>query len=178
MVFLLTDKWLESVTYIQIFCFALMFDHICQLNLTLLQVKGRSDLFLKLEIIKKSIAFAILCAAIPFGVKAICISSVVYTQIAVYINTYYTGKLFGLGYLAQLKDFGKYLFVSLVACFPAFLISFSAMSPIVILLIGSIGAVLSYCFILGLGKDKVFFELLQLVKDKLYYGRLGKAHKE
>ena len=176
--FLLTDKWLESAIFVQIFCFALMFDHICQLNLTLLQVKGRSDLFLKLEVIKKSIAFAILCAAIPFGVKAICITSVFYTQIAVYINTYFTGKLFGLGYLAQLKDFGKYFIISLVACLPAFLISFSEMSPILILLLGSILAVFTYCCILGLGKDRDFYELLQLIKEKVYYEWLGKAHKE
>ena len=174
--FLLTEKWLESAMYIQIFCFALMFDHICQLNLTLLQIKGRSDLFLKLEVIKKSIAFAILCAAIPFGVKAICISSVVYTQIAVYINTYYTGKLFGLGYLAQLKDFGKYFVISLLACFPTFLISYSAMTPIAILLLGSISAVFAYCCILVLGRDKDFFELFQLIKDKVYDEWLGKAH--
>lgn len=175
--FLLTDKWIEAAVYVQIFCFALMFDHICQLNLNLLQVKGRSDLFLKLEIIKKSIAFAILCAAIPLGVKAICISSVVYTQIAVYINTYYTGKLFGLGYLAQIRDFGKYLIFSLVACSPAFLLTYSSMSPFVIMLLGSIIAVIAYCGILCICKDKDFYELLHLIKQKLYYDRFGKTHK-
>ena len=101
-----------------------------------------------------------------------------YTQIAVYINTYFTGKLFGLGYLAQLKDFGKYFIISLVACLPAFLISFSEMSPILILLLGSILAVFTYCCILGLGKDRDFYELLQLIKEKVYYEWLGKAHKE
>ncbi|MGM9737338.1 MAG: lipopolysaccharide biosynthesis protein [Candidatus Cryptobacteroides sp.] len=176
--FLLTDKWIEAAVYVQIFCFALMFDHICQLNLNLLQVKGRSDLFLKLEIIKKSIAFAILCAAIPLGVKAICISSVVYTQIAVYINTYYTGKLFGLGYLSQIGDFGKYLVFSLVACSPAFLMTYSAMSPFVIMLLGSILAVIVYYGILCICKDKDFYELLHLIKQKLYYDWLGKAHKK
>lgn len=176
--FLLTDKWIEAAVYVQIFCFALMFDHICQLNLNLLQVKGRSDLFLKLEIIKKSIAFAILCAAIPFGVKAICISSVVYTQIAVYINTYYTGKLFGLGYFAQIRDYGKYLVSSLVSCIPAFLMTYSTMNSLVIILLGSVTAVFVYCGILFTRRDQDFYELLNLIKQKMNNDRIGKASEE
>ena len=174
--FLLTDKWLEAAVYVQIFCFALMFDHICQLNLTLLQVKGRSDLFLKLEIVKKSIAFAILGAAIPLGVRAICISSVVYTQIAIYINTFYTGKLFGVGYLAQCKDFGKYFVFSLIACLPAFLMTFLDICPILIILLGAMTAVALYCAILYIRRDEDFLEMLQLIKDNVYEW-IGKTHK-
>ena len=174
--FLLTDKWLEAAVYVQIFCFDLMFDHICQLNLTLLQVKGRSDLFLKLEIVKKSIAFAILGAAIPLGVRAICISSVVYTQIAIYINTFYTGKLFGVGYLAQCKDFGKYFVFSLIACLPAFLMTFLDICPILIILLGAMTAVALYCAILYIRRDEDFLEMLQLIKDNVYEW-IGKTHK-
>lgn len=158
--FLLTDKWIEAVVFIQIFCFALMFDHICQLNLNILQVKGRSDLFLKLEIIKKSISFAMLILAIPLGVKAICISSVIYTQIAVYINTYYTGKLFGLGYVTQLNDYMKFLFCAVVACVPSFLLTFSSMPSFVILVIGSIVSVTLY--ILLIRKDEYYREIKEM----------------
>lgn len=117
-----SSKWSECVIFLQIYAFAIMFDHICSINLNLLQVKGRSDLFLKLEIIKKTISTLILFAAIPFGVLAICISKIIYTQIAVFINTYYTGKLFGLGYFTQIKDFSKYFIFSIVTCLPSFAI--------------------------------------------------------
>ena len=59
---LLTAKWLPSVLFLQVFCFALMFDHLCQLNLNILYVKGRSDLVLRLEIIKKTISISMLVA--------------------------------------------------------------------------------------------------------------------
>ena len=160
---LLTDKWANSIIYLQIFCFALMFDHICLLNLNLLQVKGRSDLFLRLEIIKKSISFTILMISIPFGVLTICLSKVLYTQIAVYINTYYTGKLFGLGYIAQIKDFAKYLFISLISVAPAYLLTYSPLPQLYILCIGSILAVALYLYFLR--NDIYMQEIINIIKS-------------
>lgn len=164
-IILLKEKWLDAVIYLQITCFAMMFDHICRINLNLLQVKGRSDLFLRLEIIKKAIAFAILCAAIPFGVKAICISSVIYTQIAVYINTYYTGKLFGLGYLAQIKDFGKYFLLSLIACCPALFIANSHLHPFISTVLGALIAAIIYYVVLR--KDPNMADLMDLTMSMI-----------
>ena len=162
---LLTDKWADAALYCQLFCFALMFDHICQLNLNLLQVKGRSDLFLKLEIIKKSIAFAIMCAAIPLGVTAICVSSILYTQIAVFINTYYTGKLFGLGYLIQIRDYGKYFFIALLSCLPSYFLSLSSLDSIVVLLLGLVSSSMLYW--LCLKKDCAFRDMIESAKNLL-----------
>ena len=159
---LFTDKWANSVVYLQIFCFALMFDHICQLNLNILYVKGRSDLVLRLEMIKKTISISMIIAAIPFGVLAICISRALYTQIAVIINTYYTGKLFGLGYIAQIKDFSKYFIYSIIAVIPAFLLSFCPLNPILILITGGIIASLIYWILLH--KDINFIDALSLIK--------------
>ena len=161
---LLTDKWADAIIYLQIFAFAIMFDHICTINLNLLKVKGRSDLFLRLEIVKKAIAVTILFAAIPFGVLGICISKIIYTQIAVYINTYYTGKLFGLGYFAQLKDFAIYFIASVVACMPGFFISFLDWPNIVLIILGSVASI--SCYILLLSRDANFIELKELVLAK------------
>jgi len=158
--FLLTEKWVAAIVFVQIFAFAIMFDPICSLNLNLLQVKGRSDLFLKLDIIKKFIAVCILIAAIPFGVVAICISKVVYTQVAVVANTYYTGKLFGLGYWTQMKDYMPYILYSALACIPAIILSYSCTWHIVSLLLGSVIAIALYIFILTKQKDKVYMQYI------------------
>lgn len=158
-VLLLGSKWEYAAIYCQILCFAWMFDHICVINLNLLQVKGRSDLFLRLEIIKKTISFAILCAAVPFGVMAICVSRIIYTQIALIINTYYTGKLFGLGYFLQLKDFGKYFILSLLAVLPAFFISKSSWHPLLIIVVEIIISLCIYMWVLKKNKDVYFREL-------------------
>lgn len=162
---LLTEKWKESVIFLQIYAFAIMFDHINKINLNLLQVKGRSDLFLKLEIIKKTISTVILFSSIPFGVIGICISKVIYSQIAIVINTYYTGKLFGLGYLSQFRDFSKYLILSVLACLPAALISFIGDNNIISLLIG--GVISLSLYVVMLRKDESLIQLVDIVVEKI-----------
>ena len=74
------------------------------INLNLLQVKGRSDLFLKLEIWKKCIGVAILCLTVPFGLIAMCLGGIVGNIISLVINTYYTGKLIDVGFIKQMRD--------------------------------------------------------------------------
>ncbi len=161
---LLSDKWINSIIYLQVFCCAYMFDHICQLNLNILYVKGRSDLVLKLEIIKKTISISMIVAAIPFGILAICIARALYTQIAVIINTYYTGKLFNFGYLVQIRDFSKYLIYSIISVIPAFIFSFCSLNPILILISGVCIALLIYWILLH--KDKNFIGVLSLLKKR------------
>ena len=74
------------------------------INLNLLQVKGRSDLFLRLEIIKKIVGVSILTITLPHGLVVFCCGSVVSSLIALIINTYYTGKLINVGYFKQMRD--------------------------------------------------------------------------
>lgn len=134
--FLLTAKWSESVVYLQIFSFAIMFDHITNINLNLIKVKGKSDVILKLEIIKRIISFSILIAAIPFGVIGICISKVIYTQIALVINSYWNGKHLGMGYASQFKDYVSFLVLSVIACVPAYVITRFDLPSVVTLILG------------------------------------------
>lgn len=111
---ILTPKWEGCSLYLQIICFALMWYPIHAINLNLLQVKGRSDLFLRLEIIKKIVGVCIMCITIPLGITAMCIGMVASSLISLFINTYYTGKLINIGYLKQMKDVFPILIVSLI----------------------------------------------------------------
>ena len=160
----LTEKWLDATLFLQIFCFAFMTEHISKLNLNLLQVKGRSDLYLRREVVKKVIAFAILLCSIPFGVVVICMSKVLNGQVTLFINTYYTGKLFGVGYLKQFSDFSKYLVVSFLACLPAFALSFTPLLPILQLMMGCVIACVLYYALLR--KDRMMEELISMIKSK------------
>ena len=101
---ILTPKWEGCSLYLQIICFALMLYPIHAINLNLLQVKGRSDLFLRLEVIKKIVGVCIMCITIPLGITAMCIGMVASSLIALFINTFYTGKLIDIGYLKQMCD--------------------------------------------------------------------------
>ena len=100
----LGDKWEGCIILLQLACFYMMFYPIHAINLDLLQVKGRSDLFLKLEIIKKLMGVAIMIIAIPHGIVVMVASGIVTSILALAINTYYTGKLINVGFFKQMKD--------------------------------------------------------------------------
>lgn len=171
-IFLLTDKWIPAIILSQIYAFSIMFDHINSINLNLLQIKGRSDLFLKLEVYKKFISVAILFASIPFGVLGICISRVIYSQIAMVFNTYYTGKLFNLGYLTQVKDFSMYIFYSIICCIPAYFVSCINIYPILSIIFGIVSSVILYYILLR--KDPIFIEAKELTNN--YLKKIAKMH--
>lgn len=111
---LLTDKWEGTIYLLQILCFSSMWYPIHAINLSLLQVKGRSDFFLKLEIIKKVQGVIVLCVTLPMGIVAMCYGGIVSSLLCLVYNTYYTRKLIGYGYAAQMKDLLHILVHSLV----------------------------------------------------------------
>ena len=101
---LLTDKWEGCIILLQIICFSMMWYPIHAINLNLLTVKGRSDLFFRLEIFKKVVGVIIMCITIPNGILWMVSGSVVSSMIALVINTYYTGKIIHVGYFKQMRD--------------------------------------------------------------------------
>lgn len=109
---LITAKWEACIVLLQIICFSMMWYPIHAINLNLLEVKGRSDLFFRLEIIKRSVGLFILICTLPWGLVAFCWGGVAGSLIALIINTYYTGKLIHVGYVRQMKDLAHILFLS------------------------------------------------------------------
>ena len=110
----LGEKWMFCAGLLQIICFSMMWYPIHAINLNLLQVQGRSDLLLWLEIIKKAIGIAIFCLSIPLGLKAMCLGGVVSSILCLVINTFYTGKLIQVNFISQMRDLFPTLVVSLV----------------------------------------------------------------
>ena len=97
-------QWEFCGQLLQIICFSMMWFPIHAINLNLLQVKGRSDLFLRLEIIKKILGVSVLCVTAPFGLIVMCYGQIFNSLVALTINTYYTGKLINVGYFRQMGD--------------------------------------------------------------------------
>ena len=101
---LITEKWSQSILYLQVVCFSLMWHPIHALNINLLQVKGRSDLFLRLEILKTIVGITILFITVQISLLAMCVGQVVNSLFALLINTFYTGKMIDVGFFKQMKD--------------------------------------------------------------------------
>ncbi len=101
---LFTEKWSESIPYFELLCFAGICYPLSSYNLGILKIKGRSDLFLKLEIIKKSYITIFLIMFLTKGILFLIILSVITSFIAVILNSYYSGRLINYGLIEQLKD--------------------------------------------------------------------------
>lgn len=133
---LVTDKWAECIPYLQIICFSSMWYPVHAINLNLLQVKGRSDLFLRLEIIKKVVITVAIFICVPFGIMGICYGAVCTSLINLAINTYYTGKLINVGFFRQMMDMTPTLLVSLAMGAVVYFAVMSFDSDIIKLIIG------------------------------------------
>lgn len=144
---MLTERWIPCVDYLQILCFMFMLYPIHVLNLNLLQVKGRSDLFLRLEFIKKTLMFIMLVVTVPMGIICICIGGVLCSFISWGINAYYTGKLIRIGFIRQFKNLLPIVGYTLFMCLCVYFVNNSILMYEIRLLVGFIVGVLSYLFV-------------------------------
>ncbi len=110
---MITDKWEGCIYLLQIMCFYMMWYPIHSLNLNILTVTGRTDLFLKLEIAKKVIGLTFMCCFLPLGLVAFCYACIGSDFLELTVNTWYTKKLYNYGLLKQLKDLLPILGLSL-----------------------------------------------------------------
>lgn len=113
-VLLLTDKWLPAVPFLQIVCFSFALEPLQTANLNAIRSLGRSDITLKLEIIKKTISIGILILSMKYGVIAIALSGVVYAVIATVLNAFPNKNLLHYGYFEQLRDIMPSLIMAVV----------------------------------------------------------------
>lgn len=113
-VILLTEKWLPSVPYMQISCIVFAMWPIHTANLQAINAMGRSDIFLKLEVIKKVLGVLMLVIAIPFGIMAILWGTVFTGILVTFINAWPNRRLLNYSYMEQIRDILPSLLLSLV----------------------------------------------------------------
>lgn len=101
---LLTEKWMDCVPFLRIFCFTFIFYPIHTANLNAIKAMGRSDLFLKLENIKKIVGLALLLSTMWFGVMVMAYSLLLSTFISMIINSWPNRRLLDYKYEDQMKD--------------------------------------------------------------------------
>ena len=163
---MLGSKWLPCVQYIQILCLSNMWTPLTHFNLNLLYVKGKSDKVLKLELIKKPIAFAILLASIPFGIWWMCASQVIYSFIAFTFNCYYTKKILNYGLFAQIKEILPIVVnVSIMSLLIILSVGFFS-SALLKLVVGCIVGIMSFIAFSIFTRDTSFHDLLDIIKTR------------
>lgn len=167
---LFTDKWLPIVPIFQILCLSGLLYPLHLYNLMILQVKGKSALFLKLEILKKFIVILSILISVKFGFYGILIGSVFTSAIALFINTYFAGEFINYKMLDQLKDllpiFISAILMSLIVVF--FLEFVKSFSYLIKIMSSSLVGIISYVSISFLFKIESATEVLITIKN---YGK-------
>ncbi len=170
---LIGEKWLPSVIYLQLLCFSGMLYPLHAINLNMLQVQGRSDLFLNLEIAKKILAVPAIIIGVYFGIQVMIIAMTFNSFIAFFLNSYYSGKLIGYSSLNQLKDilpsFLLAVFVGSVVFFTGYLLEIPNLFKLLIqIFLGialSVGIAELLCFNDYLYLKEIISQHLKEIKD-------------
>lgn len=145
---LIGKQWLPAVPLLQIICFQMMLYPLHVINLNMLQVQGRSDLFLKLEIIKKFIAVGPLLLGIFVNIYWMLIGSVISGFIAYYLNAFYSGKLLDYSIYEQVKDIFPSFLVAFFMAIVVFTISFINLPSFILLVIqilAGVSIIVGFC---------------------------------
>ncbi|WP_316791761.1 lipopolysaccharide biosynthesis protein [Pedobacter frigoris] len=153
--FLLTDKWLPAAPYFQILCFAGIMYPLHAYNLNILKVKGRSDLILKLEFIKKAICVGGIVCVIPFGIYGLLYFQLMFNFLGYYINSIYSGKLINYSIREQLQDITPIIATSAFAGILCYLVDTLCLRPFQLLDITRIIINALFFFLIYMGSSTV-----------------------
>lgn len=163
---LLTEKWLFSVPYMQIYCISLAFYPVHTSNLQAINAMGRSDIFLKLEIIKKGIGIVSLVVAVFFfdSPIAIAMTGVFTSFISCFINAYPNKKLINYSYFEQMKDILPAFLASIGMCAVVMMVGQINMNPVLMLVVQIVVGVVLYVAISAVFQIEAFLILIKMLK--------------
>ena len=161
---LLTDKWLPCVPFLQLACISYAIYPIHTANLTGINALGRSDVFLKLEIIKKVITILNILITIPLGILAMAIGQVISGFISSFINAYPNKRLMNYSYLEQIKDLIPSFLCSIVMAVCVWSLHFIPMASGLLLLAQIVTGIIVYIFLCKICKIETFSYFINTIK--------------
>lgn len=162
---LLTDKWLPAVPFIRFCCFIYAFWPVHTANLQAIKALGRSDIFLKLEIIKKILGITTLCVTLPFGLTVMMWGSCVSTVVSTFINAYPNKKLLGYSYTEQVKDMMPTMILSIIMCVAVLCIDMLKINTYCVIFIQIVTGGILYIALSKIFKMESLDYILHTIKD-------------
>ena len=145
---LIGEKWLEASVFLQILCFNMMLFPLHSLNLNAIQVMGRSDLTLKINIIKNLLIIIPVTLGILFNIYWMLVADVVRGYICYYLNAYYSRYLLNYPIEEQIKDILPSFGIAMTVAIPMYAISFISLPSYILLIIQIVlGAIWAICLL-------------------------------
>ena len=163
---MLTDKWLPCVPFIWIACFTFGLYPIHSSNQEAIKALGRSDLFLRLEIIKKIIGVTILIISMRYGVMAIALSQIVTSILSTFINASPNRKLLGYSYIEQIKDMIPSFALAVAMGIVIYPLAFIIKNNILLIIAQVITGIFIYIGLTKVFKNDNLSYLLKFIKRK------------
>lgn len=166
-IILLTKKWLLAATIFQILILARMVSMVVLINIQVLQAIGRSDITLKVNIIKMIISVLFLAFAFKIGIVWIAVAELLGSLLNIFISTYHSGKIFNFGTIKQLKEIASIFISAFIASLIAIAIIFKIENNFLIILIATLSLFTSYITLLLLFKQQDFVDFKIIVINRL-----------
>ncbi|MCC5941639.1 MAG: oligosaccharide flippase family protein, partial [Balneolaceae bacterium] len=167
----LSDTWLPAVPYFQWLCVGAVLYPVQLYNLNILKVKGRSDLFLNIGIVKKVIGVSGILFFVQYSVMALVIFKSANAFVAYFINSFYSGRLINYGVFEQLKDIWKFIGASTIAGVTTFLIvEFFQLPQVLTIILATLLISLIYLLLIRISEREILSlskELFQTARKKI-----------
>jgi len=168
---LVGEKWEPCIIYLQLLCFVGIFYPLSALNLNMLYVKGRTDLALRIEIVKKVLWIPVFVLAVLFGIKVMILSMIILSVIATFLNSYWSGRLIGYSFFEQAKDISPSFLIaltmSLVVLVEGFIVPLPAFPLFLIQLVSGALLTLGLCEALRY-KDYIYIK--NIINENFIHG--------
>ncbi len=167
---LIGEKWLPTVVYLQLLCFVGVFFPLQEINQNMLKIQGRTDIILKLEVVKKILVVPIIVVGILYGIKALIVGMIFMALISYLIDSFFAGKQIKYSSLQQIKDilltFFSGCFAGIIASVLGLIIKTTAL--LTLLLQSSIYFIL-FIVICEILRIEEYLFIKQIIKEKYYY---------
>ncbi|MCE9683142.1 lipopolysaccharide biosynthesis protein [Halomonas alkalisoli] len=164
----LPERWHGSIVYLQLMCLSNLLYPLHAINLNILKVKGRSDIYLGLAIYKNVLTFLVLFVSYRYGVIGILVGQIILSVLAYIPNSFYSKQLIGYSVTEQVRDCIMPLSLSLAICLPTFLfIQVAATNPLSLILIVSPICAICYIFLSRFFAMQAYNDLISLLYTRL-----------
>lgn len=161
---LIGSQWYEAATYMPLICISMSLYPLHAINLNMLQVQGRSDLYLYIEIVKKIISIFPIALGIFVSIYCMLIGSIVTGIISFFLNSYYTGKSLGYSSLQQLKDVSVDYGIAIIVALSIYFLKYICLSYWLILPIQIVIGTIIFVVICEIFKINEYFEIKKIIQ--------------
>lgn len=165
---LLTEKWMFCVPYMRLACISYAFIPLNSTNIQSIKALGRSDIFLKIEIVKKSLGILLIVMTMFHSVFAIACSNVFINVLAIFVNSFPNKKLMKYGVKEQLVDVSPYLIASIAMAVIVYMITYLHLGDLVTIILQLVVGVVVYCLISYFCKFEPYNMMIDVLKKIIF----------